>query len=232
MTQLPGTSDDETFSILKDPWSTYTHFAGFLAAVVGWAVLLWMSWGSLPSFVAMLLYGASLSLLFLASSAYHFFDLGERGNALLRRLDHAAIFLLIGGTYVPILMYLLDGTWRIAMLVGVGTLVAVGVVFKLARFDGARESKAGTIMYVLLGWMVVIPAYEIWPAIRASSLIWLIAGGLAYTVGAVIYARKWPDPWPETFGHHEVWHLFVLLGAGCHYGFVYSLLDTPVPPFA
>ncbi len=222
----------KTFALNKDPWSTYTHFAGFVAAIVGLVALLVATWGDAATMTSSTIYGVSLALLFLASSAYHFFDLGESGNAWLRRLDHAAIFLLIGGTYVPSFMHLLDGAWRVTMLSVVGGLALLGVLFKLALFDGAQKSKAGTLMYVLLGWIVVIPAYKMYPVIPSSSLAWLVAGGLAYTVGAVVYARKWPDPWPETFGFHEVWHLFVLLGAGLHYGFVFSLLDVPVPPFA
>ena len=219
------------FELNKDPWSTYTHFAGFLGAIVGLVAMLMMTWGNAVTMTSTTIYGVSLALLFLASSSYHFFDLGDEGNAWLRRMDHAAIFLLIGGTYVPLFMHLLDGAWRVTMLSVVGALVLGGVLFKLALFDGARKSKAGTIMYVALGWLVVVPAYKMYPAISSESLAWLVSGGLAYTVGAVIYARKWPDPWPDTFGFHEVWHLFVLLGAGLHYGFVYSLLDVPVPPF-
>ena len=219
------------FAINKDPWSTYTHFAGFVAAVVGLVVLMSVSWEDTARLTSATIYGVSLSLLFLASSAYHFFDLGDEGNAWLRRIDHAAIFLLIGGTYVPSFMHLLDGAWRITMLGVVGSLALLGVVFKLALFDGSKKSRAGTIMYVLLGWIVVIPAYKMYPLIPASSLAWLVGGGLAYSLGAIVYAKRWPDPLPDVFGFHEVWHLFVLLGAGLHYGFVLSLMDLPVPPF-
>lgn len=218
-----------TVGFNKEPWSAFTHFLGFVAAIVGLVFLVVYTAHDVPRLVTMIIYGVSLILLFLASASYHFFDLGEDGNNFLRRLDHAAIFLLIAGTYVPSMVHLLDGTWRIAMLSVVGLCAVLGVLFKLVFYNTAKN--AGTAMYVGMGWLVVIPAHKIWPVIPSTSLAWLVAGGLAYTIGAVVYAKEWPDPWPDTFGHHEVWHLFVLAGATFHYFFVWSLIDMKITPF-
>ena len=215
--------------INKEPWSAATHFAGFWLALGGLVYLLVSSSGDVPRQVCMSIYGGSLALLMLASASYHYFDLGDRGNDWLRKLDHSAIYLLIAGTYVPSLMFLLDGAWRVVMLSVVGGIALLGVLFKLLLFNA--KNKAGTILYVLMGWIVLIPAHRMWPLISQESLGWLVGGGLAYTLGAVVYARKWPDPWPDRFGFHEVWHLFVLLGAALHYLFVASLLKTSYPPF-
>lgn len=219
----------KTIGINRDPWSAATHFAGFFAALIGLVFLVMRSVDDAPRLASMLIYGISLALLFLASASYHFFDLGLSGNKWLRKLDHSAIFLLIAGTYVPSLFHLLGGAWRVVMLAVVGTIALLGILFKLLLFDTGK--KAGTLMYVLMGWIILIPGHRMWPVISAESLAWLVGGGVAYTVGAIVYAKRWPDPWPERFGFHEVWHLFVLLGATLHYFFVLSLMDVAYPPF-
>ncbi len=212
----------------KEPVSAGTHFLGFLLALGGLAFLVARSSGG-PQVTAMAVYGLSLALLFLASTALHFADLGARGNRWLRRLDHGAIYLLIAGSYVPPLLHMLDGTWRIAMLSAVGVLAVLGVVLKLAWIDCPGWLSTST--YLALGWIVVIPGPLILPQLPAWPLAWLITGGLAYTVGAFVYLFEWPDPWPAKVGHHEIWHLFVLAGAGAHFVFTAWLLDVAVPPF-
>lgn len=211
----------------KDPASALTHFAGFLAAVVGLIVLWVQTPGPAAKTASFIIYGTSLALLFLSSSAYHFFDLGEDRNLLLRRLDHSAIFLLIGGTYVPPIVHLLEGSWRTGMLTAIGVIAALGVLFKLTWFHAPRWIDAA--LYLAMGWIVFIPGKMIIGPMSTETLVWMCGGGAFYTVGAVIYATKWPDPWPDTFGFHDVWHLFVLAGAGAHFGFVYSLMDVQIP---
>jgi len=216
-------------SFNKDPWSAATHFAGFLAAVVGLVFLVLPPDQGPAKVTAMALYGGSLVALFLASSVYHFLDLGHRGNRWLRRLDHSAIFLLIAGSYMPPIIHFLDGPMRITMLSVVGGIAVAGVLVKLAWIDS--PTWLSLALYLALGWIVLVPIWWMLPHMAASTLALLIAGGVAYTVGAVVYAKQWPDPWPAVFGHHEVWHLFVLAGAGLHYACMFTLLDAPVPAF-
>jgi len=213
----------------KDPVSTYTHAAGAAGAIVALVLLVVAAAPSVPKVISMALFGGTAVLLFVASSVYHFFDLGERANRWLRRLDHAAIFLFIAGTYIGPLIHTLDGAWRVTMLSVVGGIAVLGVIFKTLWIGCPRWLSAG--LYLAMGWIVVVPGYLVLPALSPSSLAWLAAGGLAYTVGAVIYATKRPDPWPDVFGHHEIWHLFVLAGAGAHAAFMVTLLRHPVPPF-
>lgn len=233
MSQTPQTTltmlEDEAPRVrfMKDPWSAITHFAGFIAAIVGMIFLLGRA-GDTAETVCMAIYGACVSLLFLASSTYHFFDLGDRRNQTLRRLDHAAIFLMIAGSYVPCIMYLLDGAWRVGMFALVGGLALLGVLFKLLMFNGT--GKAGVVLYVLMGWVVVIPAHKMFPQLPWSVLGWLVGGGVIYTLGALVYARKWPNP-TAAFGFHEVWHLFVLGGALSHFVFASLLMERGYPPF-
>lgn len=213
----------------KEPWSAMTHFAGFLAAIVGLIVLLVQSPSAWPKIACFAAYGLSLVMLFFSSAAYHFFDLGERGNFALRRLDHAAIFVLIAGTYLPAIVHMLDGGWRLGMLIAICTIGLMGVVFKLTVFHAPRW--IDVILYLAMGWAVVVPGARMFENMSSASLTWILLGGILYTIGAVVYALKKPDPWPGRFGFHEVWHVFVLAAGSAHYLFVYSLLEAPYPAF-
>ncbi len=219
------------FGIFKDPVSASTHFAGFLAAIVG-GVILTMAAVPLGASrtVGMAIYAAGLMSVFFASSVYHFFDFGDRWNLRLNKLDHIAIFLMIAGSYVPPVLHLLDGVWRVAMLSAVGIIALLGVVLKTITLDLPRWISTG--IYLGMGWLFVVPAHLMLPQLEFAPIAWLVTGGLAYSVGAVVYAIERPDPLPGVFGHHEVWHLFVLAGAGSHYIFMWSLLEHSVTPFA
>ncbi len=217
------------FKILKDPVSWATHFAGFLAAIVGLIFLVIFSAHDGAKVAGMSIYGASLVVLFGSSSTYHFLDLGKQGNRWLRRLDHSAIFFLIAGTYVPVTIHLLDGAWRISILSVVGGLALAGILFKLLWID--CPDWLGTALYLGLGWIAIIPAYRILPQLEPEALGLLVFGGLAYSVGAIVYVKEWPDPWPRILGHHEIWHLFVLAGATCHFFFVWNLMERTIPAF-
>jgi hemolysin III len=212
--------------LFKDPASALTHFAGFLAALGGLAFLVASARGAIAS-VGMATYGGSLALLFLASSLYHFFDIGPHGNRWLRKLDHVCIFLLIAGTYVPVCLWLLDGAWRVGMLAVIGTISVLGSALKLWWVECPTWLSVG--LYMMLGWIVIVPAHRILPQLDTTQLLWLVGGGLTYSLGAVVYATERPDPWPGVFGHHEVWHLFVLAGAAAHFGFTTTLLGRAVP---
>lgn len=213
----------------KDPVSWITHFAGFLAAVAGTAYLVGWSLDEPAKLTAMAIYGGSLIVLFLASTAYHFFDLGDRGNRELQRLDHIGIYFLIAGSYLPPVMHLLDGRFRIAMLVTVGVILVLGTVQKIVWMDAPVW--LSTLIYLAFGWIGLVPAIASWSQMTWWGSACLVTGGAAYTVGAVVFTREWPDPWPRVFGHHEIWHVLVLVGAAGHFLFAATLLDVPVPAF-
>jgi hemolysin III len=207
--------------LLKEPVSSLTHLAGFFAAVVGLVLIVQAAAHDAPKATAMAIYGTSLALLFFSSAVYHFFDLGPRGNRLLRHLDHASIFLLIAGSYVPPMLILLGGAWRTAMLAIVGGLALLGILVQLFWLDAPRGIT--TALYLALGWIVIIPAPIILPQLDGIQLATLVGGGLAYSLGALVYALRWPDPVPL--------RLFVLAGAGAHFAFMVTLLAVPVPVF-
>jgi hemolysin III len=159
-------------------------------------------------------YGASLLTLFLVSALYHRPRWGPRARLLMRRLDHSAIFFLIAGTYTPFCLLLPPATGeRLLAIVWGGA--ALGVVRAVAW---PRAPKAlAAALYVLLGWVVV----PVLPALRAAlgwgSIALLAGGGAAYTLGAVVYATRRPDPAPRVFGYHEVFHALVVAAAACHF---------------
>ncbi len=215
--------------VAKDPWSWATHFLGFVAGMVGLIVLLMVSPDDPLKWISASIYGGSMVLLFAASSIYHYYNLGERGNLWLQRIDHIAIFIFIAGSYVPILMHALDGLWRNIVLGYIAALTGIGIIIKALWMRCPAPVAAG--MYVALGWALVPVAHIVLPNLSAAQLSWLVVGGLAYTIGAVIFSVERPDPLPGIFGHHEVFHLFVLAGAAAHYVMVFDLLDAPIAPF-
>ncbi len=212
---------------LKDPVAAGTHFVGLLAAVAGLFVLLEGCEADTLKTWGLGIYGSSLVGLFLASTIYHALDLGDRGNQLLRKLDHAGIFLLIAGCYVPAIVHFLDGSWRVGMLWAVGSVALAGILFKLLWIDCPRWLSAG--LYVAMGWMLLIPGDRFFDAMPDAMFTWLLAGAVLYLVGAVVYVLKRPDPWPGVFGFHEIWHIFVLAAAAVHYVFFYDLIGLPIP---
>lgn len=211
----------------KEPVNAWTHFVSCIVAVFASCYLLQASWGSGVKFWSMLFYSIGFVGVFFASSVYHFFDFGERWNKWLQRLDHSAIFVMIAGSYVPMLVHFLDGGWRTNMLIAVTAVATLGILFKTLWIEA--PAWLGTSIYLAMGWMVVVAAPVMFPMLPTDVLFWLAAGGVAYSVGAVVYARKWPDLWPGQFGHHELWHLFVMAGAAAHYVAVFRVLPLPIP---
>lgn len=212
--------------IFKDFWSAVSHFAGFIAAIVGLVALLLICEPGAARITSSAIYGGSLVALFAASATYHFFDLGEAGNRFLRRLDHIGIYLLITGTYVPGVVLLTEGAWRVTLLSIIAAFAVAGVVLKVLWLD--CPEKLSTALYLAFGWFAIVPILVMFPLMTITDFVLLISGGIAYTMGAVVFWREWPDPWPERFGHHEVWHLFVLCGATLHWFFVAGLVSGPI----
>ncbi len=212
----------------KDPWSWITHFAGGLVAIFGVAHLLSIAPDAGPKLPLMALYGASLILMFSTSTLYHFLDIGEARNQVLRKLDHCAIFLLIAGTWMPAAGHLMSGPMRTYTLLGGLAMALAGIAFKLVWIDAPRW--LGTGVYVAMGWGAVIPTWHVMPLMTSTSIALLFGGGAFYSVGAIIYGTKKPDPWPGVFGFHEVWHVFVIGGALCHYLWVLGFAELPCPP--
>jgi len=164
------------------------------------------------------IYVATLLALFGTSASYHCLAHSVRAREVMQRLDHAAIYLLIAGTYVPLCIVALPRAWGIPMLVAVGALAVLGMVLKLAWFHGARY--VSYALYIVMGWVAVVATPALVDSLTSMQLGLIIAGGVAYTVGFPVLIRRRPDPWPSTFGYHEVWHLLVVVAAGLHFAAV------------
>ncbi len=160
-------------------------------------------------------YGVSLVLLFTASAVFHRPMWRPRKRDLLGRVDQAAIFVLIAGTYTPFCLLLGPGTGRLLLaLAWAGALLGVG----LALLWPSAPKRLMAAIYVLVGWFVVPVLPSLRAALPATYFALLLGGGLVYTAGAVIYALRRPDPYPAVFGYHEIFHLLVIVGAACHFG--------------
>ena len=202
---------------LREPFSGLSHLAGGVLAAVGLAALLTAAAlaGSAERAVALGVYGGSLVALYAASALYHLLPVSEAATARLRKLDHAMIFVLIAGTYTPVCLLALEGVWRWGLLGTVWTLALGGVLLKLRRVGSYPWLTVA--LYLGLGWMSVAALPALARALPAEGLVWILIGGLVYSAGAVVYATRRPDFFPGVFGHHELWHLFVIAGSACHF---------------
>jgi hemolysin III len=200
----------------REPFNAWSHLVGLLLAAAGTGLLL--TWANTPSrLLAFAVYGGSLILLYGASTLYHALHHPPHRLRSLRTLDHIAIYFLIAGTYTPVALLTLDHSGGRALLALCWAIAAAGVPFKIRWLDAPVW--LSTAIYLAMGYLALLAVVPIGRAVGPGGLAWLIAGGAAYTVGAVIFALERPNPRPG-FGHHEIWHLLVLLGSGCHFGFV------------
>jgi hemolysin III len=203
---------------LREPVNALTHGVGVLMSLIGAVVLLVVSTGEPRRLVAFAIYGASLVVLYTASTLLHAVKGRPRVLYRLRVFDHAAIFVLIAGSYTPIALVSLaevSPAWGWSLFGVAWGFAGLGVLFKLFWLDAPRW--LSVVLYIAMGWMAVVALAPMAQALPWAALAWLLAGGLFYSIGAVVYATKRPDPWPGVFGYHELWHLFVLAGSVCHY---------------
>ena len=210
-------------SKMREPVNGLTHLGGAIAALIGLVVLLMVAWGGELKVVSVLIYGISLFLLFTASATYHIVNAGPKVIEILRKFDHSAIYLLIAGTYTPICMIAFTGFFRWGLLAIIWSIAGLGILVKMFYVDAPRWFSAGG--YVIMGWLCIAAAGQMITALAPLTLGWLIAGGVVYTLGAVVYATKLFNFVSGKFGFHEVWHIFVLLGALAHFMAVFGVIS-------
>lgn len=201
---------------MREPDNSLTHLAGVLLSLVALGVLLGLALraGSSRHVVAFVVFGLSLVALYTASTLYHALPLGPVGVARLLRLDHIMIFVLIAGSYTPFCLIALTGGWRWGLLGGVWALAAGGIALKIGWMHA--PVLLSTAIYVAMGWLAVIAAPPLLATVPLRGLAWVLAGGLAYTLGSVIFAMERPRLKPGVFGAHALWHLCVIAGSACH----------------
>src|SRR3954454_8630865 len=210
----PETTDPVSEPLVVKPllrgWSHVVAFV--VVAVLG--VIMASVADSPGERVLVVIYLAGTLTMFGISSMYHRLAWNDRGRSVMRRLDHSAIFLAIAGAYTPVVVVALDGSQRVAVLVAVWGGSIVGITLEWLPVKVPRA--VFTAVYVIVGWSAVIALPELYDALGAVGFALVLGGGLLYTIGAVVYALKRPDPWPLTFGYHEIFHLFPVGGAACH----------------
>ena len=208
---------------IKDPGSAITHFIGMLMAIFA-AFPLLIKAAHEPSriyLISLAIYAVSLIFLYAASTAYHTFDLSERVNTILKKIDHMMIFVLIAGSYTPICLIVLKGPVGYFLFALVWAIALIGIIVKICWITCPKWFSS--VLYISMGWVCVLAFTQIVNSLSPAAFGWLLAGGIIYTVGGIIYALKVPlfDAKHKNFGSHEIFHLFVMAGSACHFILMY-----------
>ena len=204
----------------RERFSSYSHAAGAVAAVVGAGVLLARAPAVGAWHLVTLVYGLGTIAMFTASALYHAQKRAENETGLWRRIDHSAVFLMIAGTYTPFCFAYLPPAWFWSIVGVQWGLAVLGIAFKLSALGSRRWLTVS--VYLAMGWMAVIPLPKLVAVMSTSQIVWMTAGGLTYTLGAFIYALKRPNPWPDRVGFHGLFHICVVAAAVMHYVLVYG----------
>lgn len=210
---------------IKEPVNSFSHMIGILLSLAATVVLVVLSVPDPWRIASFAVYGSTAVLLYTASTLLHTIHASPRVEYILRRFDHAAIFVYIAGCYTPITLVSLrpqHPEWAWSLFGAIWLIALAGVIFKVFWFRAPRW--LSTVLYLLMGWLALLAIRPMLDVLGAGAIAWLAAGGVFYTVGAVIYATRWPDLRPGVFGYHELWHFFVLAGSACH--FVLMLLHV------
>lgn len=211
---------------IKDPGSAITHFIGMLMAIFA-AVPLLIKAAHEPEhiyLISLTIYAASLILLYAASTTYHTFICSKRITTILKKIDHMMIFVLIAGSYIPICLLVLEPKTGLMLLTLIWGIAIAGILIK--AFWVYCPKWVSSILYIGMGWTCVLAFSQILNNLTRSEFAWLLAGGIIYTIGGIIYALKLPifNSKHKNFGSHEIFHLFVMGGSACHFIVMYSLL--------
>ncbi len=215
---------------VKDPGSAITHFIGMMMALFS-AIPLLLKAHKQPELVytvSLAIFIFSMFLLYTASTVYHTFDSSPKINRILKKFDHMMIFVMIAGSYTPICLVVLRGTVGIGMLILIWSIALVGILIKGLWVYCPKW--VSSIIYIAMGWTCVLAFVPLLEALPHGAFLWLLAGGVIYTIGGVIYALKLPlfNKRHQYFGSHEIFHLFVLAGSICHFVLMYRFI-TVIP---
>ncbi len=208
---------------IREPGSAITHFIAMMMAVFATVPLLVKAGiqSGWENFLAMAIFMGSMILLYGASATYHSVDLTGRSLRVFRKLDHMMIFVLIAGSYTPVCLIVLGGKLGYTLLALVWGIAAVGMLVKACWITCPKWFSS--VIYIAMGWVCVLVFGPLLKTLSAPAFLWLLAGGIIYTVGGIIYALKLPifNAKHKFFGSHEVFHLFVMGGSICHFIFMY-----------
>ncbi|MBV9868890.1 MAG: hemolysin III family protein [Abitibacteriaceae bacterium] len=200
---------------IKEPFCGISHGLGILLGIAGLVALLILAQGRTWHVVGFAIYGASLIVLYTVSTLYHSLHVSPRWSDRLQQLDYSAIFLLIAGTYAPVCLVSLRGTWGWSLLaVEYGlAILGIGLVF----FAKRAPQWIRVVLCVCMGWLALIAVPSMRQSMPPAAIGWLLAGGVVYSIGTIIYATDRPHLWPGKFSAHDLFHIFVLGGSACHF---------------
>lgn len=204
------------------PWSAITHGIGAVLALFAGIALLIKAQGDTVALLSFAIYALSMVVLYTASCLYHSLNTSIPKRLALRKLDHCSIYLLIAGSYTPICLVALKGTIGAILISVIWIFAAVGIVLTLVKLDIPRW--VCTAIYIIMGWLAIFAISPLSKVISTIGLVWLITGGIIYTIGGVLYAVKWPGRDNPKFGCHEIFHVFILLGSVCHFMLMYTVI--------
>jgi len=211
---------------IKDPGSAITHFVGMLMAIFAAIPLLIQAAKERNSvyLISLTVYAISMVLLYAASTTYHTFDISKKVNTILKKIDHMMIFVLIAGSYTPICLLVLERNIGIPLLMLVWGIAIVGILIK--AFWVYCPKWVSSVLYIGMGWTCVLAFGQMLNGLSRAEFGWLLAGGIIYTIGGIIYALKLPifNMKHKNFGSHEIFHLFVMGGSACHFVVMYLLV--------
>lgn len=214
---------------IKDPVSGFSHLFGFLLSVVGliFLIIYAVKYGEGAwDVVSFSIFGAGMILLYLFSSLYHLLNLSDRPTKVFRKFDHIMIYILIAASYTPICLGPIRGGWGWSIFGVIWALAIIGTVLTAVWLNAPRWLT--TSLYLFMGWVVIIATYPIITTFSnlnaLNSLWWLLASGIFYTVGAIIYGLKKPKLNNKYFGFHEIFHIFILLGSFCYFWFIFKYI--------
>lgn len=180
---------------MKEPVNTLTHFIPFILAIGALVYLILVTKTNTSKCIIMTIYGVSVVTLYGASSLYHWLKIRPRKMLILKKLDHASIYLMIAGSYTPVFFYGLTGTWKLTMLTTVWILAILGILLKIWFINIPRY--LSTAFYVIFGWIALVPFIELIKNLPTGAIILMFVSGITYTIGAIIYATKWFDFYPN-----------------------------------
>ncbi|MFN1835536.1 PAQR family membrane homeostasis protein TrhA [Balneola sp. MJW-20] len=207
----------------REAFNTWSHLLGAIVAVIWTFFLILKADGAdTGEMAAYWIYGISVVLMFWSSALYHTLNAPDNVLEHFRRFDHILIYVVIAGSYTPTCAIPLEGPWARWMLIGIWSFAILGILKKTLWMNAPRWFS--TALYLLMGWVALILFPMIWDILPHAFTYWIIIGGLFYTIGAVIYGIRKPNPIPGHFGFHEIWHLFVLGGAFSHFWAIYQYL--------
>lgn len=205
----------------REPVNALTHLLGLIVFIPILIVLLFDGYarGGIFYLVPLLIFAISVVLLYSASTIYHMVNASERMIKILKRIDHMMIFVLIAGTYTPICLITLNNSSGNILLTFVWCIGIIGIILKIFWINAPRW--ISTLFYVLMGWSAIFGIYPISEAVSKSGLTLLISGGIVYSIGALIYATKFPNLKIKYLGFHEIFHIFVMGGSACFIAFMF-----------